>query len=233
MPQALPRAVQALRIEVPDIGPVSALAGRPAHADCALTLAHGAGAGMRHPFMETLAERLEGRGIATLRFQFPYLELGARRPDPPAVAAATVRAAVETARHVFEELPLFAGGKSFGGRMSSTAQAEEPIPDLRGLVFFGFPLHPVGRPSALRAGHLASVGVPMLFLQGGRDALADPALLRPVCEDLRPLATLRVLEGADHSFHVRARSGVTDEQALDWLADGAADWMRAVSARAR
>ena len=233
MTQTLKGAARALRVEVRDIGSVSALAIRPPAADRALTLAHGAGAGMRHPFLEGLAERLADHGVATLRFQFPYLELGARRPDPPAVAVATVRAAVEAARHAFEGLPLFAGGKSFGGRMTSTAEAEEPIEHLRGLVFFGFPLHPMGRPSMSRAGHLDSVRVPMLFLQGDRDALADPGLLRPVVAKLGRRATLRVLEGADHSFHVRGARRGGDEQALEWLATSAAEWMGAVAPRSR
>jgi predicted alpha/beta-hydrolase family hydrolase len=151
MPQTLRRAARALRLEVPDIGTVSALASQPAHPHAALALAHGAGAGMRHPFMEAVAERLAERGVATLRYQFPYLELGARRPDPPAVATATVRAAAALAMDTFEGVPLFAGGKSFGGRMTSTAQAEGPLPEVRGLVFFGFPLHPTGRPAVVRA----------------------------------------------------------------------------------
>ena len=226
MPETLRGAARAMRLEVPDIGTVSVLASRPAKPHAALALAHGAGAGMRHPFMEAIAERLAEQGVATLRYQFPYLELGSRRPDPPAVATATVRAAAELTSRTFEGLPLFVGGKSFGGRMSSTAQAEAPIPDVRGLVFFGFPLHPMGRPGTARATHLASIQVPMLFLQGDRDALADPNLIRPVCQRLGPLATLETIEGADHSFHVRARSGTSDDQVLDWLALTASDWMQ-------
>jgi len=232
MPQTLRRAARALRLEVPDIGTVSALASQPAHPHAALALAHGAGAGMRHPFMEAVAERLAERGVATLRYQFPYLELGARRPDPPAVATATVRAAAALALDTFEGVPLFAGGKSFGGRMTSTAQAEGPMPEVRGLVFLGFPLHPTGRPAIVRAEHLSHVRVPMLFLQGDRDALADLNLLRPLCQRLGPRATLEVAEGADHSFHVRKASGTTDDEVLDWLATTAGDWMRGVPSRA-
>jgi uncharacterized protein len=226
MPETLKGAARAITIEVPDIGSVSSLAIRPPRAFAALTLAHGAGAGMRHPFMEALAERLSDRGVATLRYQFPYLELGGHRPDPPAVATATVRAAAAHARDAFEDLPLFAGGKSYGGRMSSTAQAEEPISGIRGLVFFGFPLHPAGRPAITRASHLQAIRVPMLFLQGSRDALAEMSLLRPVCENLGSLATLHIFEDADHSFHLTRRSGGSDEQVLDGLASSAADWMR-------
>lgn len=234
MPQTLRRAARAIRLEVPDIGTVSALASQPAHPHAALALAHGAGAGMRHPFMESLAERLAERGVATLRYQFPYLELGARRPDPPAVATATVRAATELTRSLYEDTPLFAGGKSFGGRMTSTAQAEGAMPAVRGLVFFGFPLHAMGRPGIVRAAHLAEVGVPMLFLQGDRDALADLSLLRPLCQRLGPRSALEVAEGADHSFHVRKGSGSTDDEVLDWLATTASEWMRGVPAsRAR
>jgi len=219
-----------MRLEVPDIGAVSALAVSPARPVAALALAHGAGAGMRHAFMEGLAERLSEHGVATLRYQFPYLEHGARRPDPPAVATATVRAAAELTRRTFEKAPLFAGGKSFGGRMSSTAQSEGPVAGVEGLVFFGFPLHPMGRPAMTRAAHLSAIQVPMLFLQGDRDALADPSLIRQTCERLGPVATLQMVEGADHSFHVRARSGTTDDRVLDWLALTASDWMRRVSA---
>jgi predicted alpha/beta-hydrolase family hydrolase len=232
MPQTLRHAARPLKLEVPDIGTVSALASQPPHPHAALALAHGAGAGMRHPFMEAIAERLAERGVATLRYQFPYLELGARRPDPPAVATATVRAAAELARDTFEAVPLFAGGKSFGGRMSSTAQAEGPMPEVRGLVFFGFPLHPTGRPGTVRAEHLDRVRVPMLFLQGDRDSLADLNLLRPLCQRLGSRVTLEVAEGADHSFHVRKTSGTTDDEVLDWLATTASDWMRGVPPRA-
>jgi uncharacterized protein len=233
VPQSLRGAERALRLEVPDIGTVSALAIYPGSAHAALALAHGAGAGMRHPFMAALAERLAERGVATLRYQFPYLEHGGRRPDPPAVATATVRAAAEQTSGTFEGVPLFAGGKSFGGRMSSTAQAEAAMPGVRGLVFFGFPLHPMGRPGTVRAEHLERIDVPMLFLQGDRDALADPSLIQPLCARLGPLATLAMFEGADHSFHVRARSGTTDDQVLDSLAQIASEWMRKASIRSR
>src|SRR5213595_3344755 len=162
------------------VGEVSGLLLRPKDARLLYVLAHGAGAGMRHPFLESISQRLAEQGIATLRYQFPYMERRSRRPDPPAVAAATVRAAVAEAARIAPDLPLVAGGKSFGGRMTSTAQAEEPLPGVRGLVFLGFPLHPPGRPDDKRAEHLAHVQVPMLFLQGDRDEFADLKLLEPV-----------------------------------------------------
>lgn len=233
VPQVLRGAARATSVDVPDIGRVSALAVQPARAFAALSLAHGAGAGMRHPFLETLAERLSERGVATLRYQFPYLELGGRRPDPPAVATATVRAAAAVADRTFPGLPLFAGGKSFGGRMTSTAQAEEPIPGVRGLVFFGFPLHAAGRPAFTRAQHLSAVQLPMLFLQGTRDALADPTLIRPLCDRLGARVTLEMFEHADHSFRVPRRSGGSDEPVLEGLATVAAEWMRSTIATPR
>ncbi len=181
------------------IGDVSGLLLRPDGARLLYVLAHGAGAGMRHPFLEDVARRLAERGIATLRYQFPYMERRARRPDPPAVAAATVRAAVAEAGRAAPGLPLVAGGKSFGGRMTSTAQAEQPLPGVRGLVFLGFPLHPPGRPGDKRAEHLAQVRIPMLFVQGDRDEFADLKLLRPVVTQLGERATLHLVEGGDHS----------------------------------
>src|SRR5436309_1718940 len=207
-------------------GDVSGLLLRPDGARAVYVLAHGAGAGMRHPFLESIAHRLgEGeRGIATLRYQFPYLERRSRRPDPPAVAVATVRAAVGEAARAMPGLPLIAGGKSFGGRMTSTAQAEEPLPGVRGLVFLGFPLHPPGRPADARAEHLAQVQIPMLFLQGTRDDFADLQLLRPVVKRLGERATLHLVEGGDHSFHVLKRSGRTDAAVMDEITDAIAEW---------
>jgi predicted alpha/beta-hydrolase family hydrolase len=181
---------------------------------------------MRHPFLESIAQRLAERSIATLRYQFPYMEQRARRPDPPAVAAATVRAVVAEAARLAPALPLVAGGKSFGGRMTSTAQAEGPLPGVRGLVFLGFPLHPPGRPGATRAEHLAQVAIPMLFLQGDRDEFADLKLLRPVVKRLGDRATLHLVEGGDHSFKVLKRSGKTDADVMGELVDVVAEWTR-------
>lgn len=217
--------MQPLDIAVDDGRRVSALLEVPDNARACLVLAHGAGAGMTHPFLADVARELAERGIATLRYQFPYMEQGSKRPDTPAVAQATVRAAVAEAARRAPALPLFAGGKSFGGRMSSQAQAAQPLPGVQGLVFFGFPLHPAGKPSDTRARHLADVKVPMLFLQGTRDGLADLALLRPVVERLGPRAALQVFEDADHSFHVRARSGRTDAQARAAMLDAVALWI--------
>src|SRR5213079_461081 len=201
-------AATELRFRVAETsGEVSALLVRPPDARLLYVLAHGAGAGMRHPFLESISQRLAEQGIATLRYQFPYMERRSRRPDPPAVAAATVRAAVAEAARIAPDLPLVAGGKSFGGRMTSTAQAEEPLPGVRGLVFLGFPLHPPGRAGDQRAEHLAQVQVPMLFLQGTRDDFADLTLLKPLIKRLGQRATLHLVEGGDHSFHVLKRSG--------------------------
>src|SRR5213593_4746916 len=199
------------------VGEVSGLLLRPKDARLLYVLAHGAGAGMRHPFLESISQRLAEQGIATLRYQFPYMEQRARRPDPPAVAAATVRAAVAEAARIAPGLPLLAGGKSFGGRMTSTAQAEAPLPGVRGLVFLGFPLHPPGRLGDSRAEHLAQVQTPMLFLQGSRDDFADLKLLRPVVKRLCARATLHLVEGGDHSFHVLKRSGRTDTEVMGEL----------------
>jgi predicted alpha/beta-hydrolase family hydrolase len=206
---------------------VSADAGlleRPTNATSLLVFAHGAGAGMRHPFMEAAASALADRGVATLRYEFPYMQKGSRRPDPPAVLQATVRAAVRAAAATAPDLPLFAGGKSMGGRMTSLTAAAEPLPDVRGLVFFGFPLHAAGSPSSARGAHLAGVTVPMLFLQGTRDRLADLDLLRPLLAGVRR-ATLEILEGADHSFHVPKSSGRGDAEVLADLATRVAGWM--------
>ncbi|MEJ7931802.1 alpha/beta family hydrolase [Ramlibacter sp. AN1015] len=207
---------------------VSALVLRPPKPRGCLVLAHGAGAGMHHPFMASLAEALSGRGIATLRFQFPFMESGGKRPDRADVAQEAVREAVaEAARH-FPALPLFAGGKSFGGRMASQAQAERPMPGVAGLVFVGFPLHPAGKPGTERAVHLRDVRTPMLFLQGDRDALADIALLQATTASLGDAATLHVVTGADHAFHVPARSGRTQSEVMQELADRMAHWMGSI-----
>lgn len=184
---------------------------------------------MRHPFMEALAARLALRGIATLRYQFPYMERGSRRPDPAPILMETVRTAIATAAGAFGDLPLFAGGKSMGGRMTSNACAVRRPAALRGLVFFGFPLHPAGSRSAGRADHLRALDLPMLFLQGTRDTLADLDLLRPICAGLGDRATLHVVDGADHGFHVLRRSGRTDDEVLDELADVTRDWARRVA----
>jgi predicted alpha/beta-hydrolase family hydrolase len=197
---------------------------RPDNPRLLYVLAHGAGAGMRHPFMQAIARELAARGVATFRWEFPYMREKRGRPDPPAVAAAAVREAVAKAAAAAPDLPLIAGGKSFGGRMTSTAQAEEPLPGVRGLVFLGFPLHAPKRPSATRAAHLAEVQIPMLFLQGTRDDLADLTLLEPVCKKLGPRATLHIVEGGDHSFKVLKRSGRTDAETLAELADTIAAW---------
>jgi hypothetical protein len=214
-----------LRIAIGDrAGDVSGLLLRPEGVRLLYVLAHGAGAGMRHPFLESIAQRLAERRIATLRYQFPYMEQRARRPDPPAVAAATVRAAVAEAARVAPGLPLVAGGKSFGGRMTSTAQAEAPLPGVRGLVFLGFPLHPPGRPGDKRAEHLAQVRIPMLFLQGDRDEFADLKLLRPVVKRLGERVTLHLVEGGDPSFKVLKRSGKTEADVMGELAGAVVEW---------
>jgi predicted alpha/beta-hydrolase family hydrolase len=200
----------------------------PASAHALLVLAHGAGAGMRHPFLETVARGLAERGIATFRYEFAYMEERKRRPDPPALAEERVRTAVAEAARAAPGLPLLAGGKSFGGRMTSGAQARHPLPDVRGLVFFGFPLHPPGRPGTARADHLDAVRIPMLFLQGTRDAFAELALLEPVCARLEQRATLHVVEGADHSFRVPHRAGRSDADVLAELAKAVDDWSRGV-----
>jgi uncharacterized protein len=217
-----------LDIHVSDrIGKVSAILLRPPDAWAGYVLAHGAGAGMRHPFLETIAERLAGRGIATLRYQFPYMEGGGGRTDSPAVAEATVQAAVAKAREVAPDLPLVAGGKSFGGRMTSNAAAHHGLPGVRGLVFLGFPLHPPKQVGESRAEHLAAVGPPMLFLQGTRDTLANLGLITAVCGRLAD-ATLHVVEGGDHSFAVLKRSGRSGAEVMDELANVIAEWCRSV-----
>ena len=207
-------------------GEVTALTISPTEAKAVYVFAHGAGAGMRHPFMDAVARGLAARHIATFRYQFPYTEGGKRRPDPQPVLLATVRAAQEAAKLAFPGLPVFAGGKSMGGRMTSLAAAEGGLDDVRGLVFFGFPLHAAGRRSTERADHLSGFDLPMLFLQGTRDSLADLALLEPVCAGLGARATLHVIPDADHGFHVPKRSGLTDAEVLDALAAAAHDWIR-------
>jgi hypothetical protein len=227
-----PPELRALAVAVPGGTSISALFLRPARAFACYVFAHGAGAGMSHPFMAALADDLAARGVATLRFQFPYMERGARRPDSPPVVQSAVRAAAAAALRLAPDLPLFAGGKSFGGRMTSQAQAAEALPVVRGLVFVGFPLHAAGKPSDARGAHLLDVVVPMLFLQGTRDALADLALLTPLVRRLGPRATLEVFEDADHSFHVPAKSGMRDADVRRALAERTADWMAAIAARA-
>ena len=222
-------SAEELKVQVGErVGEVSALLLKPPHARLLYVLAHGAGAGMRHPFLESIAARLAGRGVATLRYQFPYVERRARRPDPPEIAAATVRAAVEAAGRAAPGLPLVAGGKSFGGRMTSTAAAAEPLPGVRGLVYLGFPLHPPGRPGTTRAEHLDRVSVAMLFLQGTRDAFADLKLLQSVLKRLGKRATLQLVDGGDHSFRVLKRSGRAEVDVLDELARAIVDWSRTI-----
>jgi predicted alpha/beta-hydrolase family hydrolase len=206
---------------------VSALLQAPTGSRACYVLAHGAGAGMAHPFMTAIANEFATRGIATLRYQFPYMESGSKRPDPPKIAHAAVRAAVGEARRLLPQLPLVAGGKSFGGRMTSQAQAAAPLANVRGLAFLGFPLHPAKQPSSERARHLSDVQVPMLFLQGTRDELADPQLLQEVAGALGRRATLEFIADADHSFHVRKSSGSTDAQVIGRLADLLAAWIDA------
>lgn len=216
-------------IPLPAGGSVSGLLDLRAGATACYVFAHGAGAGMDHPFMADMARGLAERGIATLRFQFPFMEGGSRRPDSPAVAQATVRAAVEEAARQLPGLPLVAGGKSYGGRMTSQAQAREPLPGVKGLVFVGFPLHPAGKPSIDRARHLPQVAVPMLFLQGTRDALADLDLVRQTTAALGQRATLHVVEAADHAFHVLVRSGRNDAQVREQLQSAIAHWTNAIA----
>jgi predicted alpha/beta-hydrolase family hydrolase len=218
---------QPVAITVDDTTQVSGLLQRPRDARACHVLAHGAGAGMAHPFMAAVAKGLAERGIATLRYQFPYMERGSKRPDAPKVAQATVRAAVTQASNLLPGLVLFAGGKSFGGRMTSQAQAASPLPGVHGLVFLGFPLHPAGKPSDERGKHLFDVRVPMLFLQGTRDELADLQLLKALVDRLGARATLELFEDADHSFHVPARTGRKDPEVLAQVLDTLARWIAA------
>jgi predicted alpha/beta-hydrolase family hydrolase len=220
--------IEETRLRAGERGAVAAIIVRPARPTHLLVLAHGAGAGMHHPFMEGIAARLAAEGIGTLRYQFPYTEAGRRRPDPPAVLQETVRAAVEAAGH--EELPLLAGGKSMGGRMTSLAAAAQPLPGVRGLVFLGFPLHQARVASASRGAHLPRVGVPMLFVQGSRDTMADLGTLAPLLRGL-DAATLRVIEDADHGFHVPKRTGRGDEDVLAEMAAAVATWSAALPVR--
>jgi hypothetical protein len=207
--------------------PLSAILMMPEKAIACFVFAHGAGAGMSHAFMEQIATGLCVRGIATLRYQFPYMEKGSKRPDQPAVAHAAVRAAVAEARSRCHGLPLIAGGKSFGGRMTSQAQAIAPLQGVDGIAFLGFPLHPSGKPSVARADHLAEIRVPMLFVQGTRDKLAELPLLRSVVKKIGKTATLCIVDEADHAFHVPARSGRTDQDVRTGVLDDFAAWLSA------
>src|SRR6478672_5297799 len=224
---------QHLKLQIDGADTVSALLLQPPSAQACFVFAHGAGAGMTHEFMEQAASSLCERGIATLRYQFPYMEKGSRRPDAPAVAHAAVRAAVAEAARRCPGLVLFAGGKSFGGRMTSQAQAAAPLPGLRGLAFLGFPLHPAGKPSHERGQHLFDVAIPMLFLQGTRDALAEVALLQPLIGRLGARASLQLFPDADHSFHVPARIGRKDADVRGEVLDILAAWIDRVIAAHR
>ena len=225
-------AVRELQFSVLDKDEVSALLLLPPKASCLLVMAHGAGAGMNHPFMSAMANELAAVGIGTLRYQFPYMEQRRGVPDPQPVLLATVAEAVKLAAKLAPKIPLFAGGKSMGGRMTSLAASEQILEGISGLVFFGFPLHPPKRPGIKRAEHLKLVRQPMLFLQGTRDELADLTLLRPICEGLGEQATLYIVEGADHSFHVLKRSGKTDAEVLAELARTVEAWTADQSAPA-
>ena len=216
---------QKLKIAVGSAGSVSALLIRPEPARACFVFAHGAGAGMTHSSMESVAQGLAERGVASLRYQFPYMEKGSKRPDPPPVAHAAVRSAVAEAGRRCAGLRLIAGGRSFGGRMTSQAQAISPLAGVNGLAFLGFPLHAAGKPSDDRAKHLSDIEIPMLFLQGTRDALAELALLEPVVRRLGPKATLHRVEAADHSFHVLARSGRNDREVMSEILDAFAGWI--------
>ena len=212
-------------LKLPDGSTVSALWQKPKGAKAVLVLAHGAGAGMTHRHMAATADGLEARGIATLRYNFPYMEKGSKRPDNPPVAHAAIRAAAADAAKLAGDLPLFAGGRTFGARMTSQAQALEPLPSVTGLVFFAFPLHAPGKPGIERAEHLSSVKIPMLFLQGSKDEFADLDLLKPVTAKLGKRAKLHLAEHADHSFHAPAKSGRKDPEVLAEILDAAHDWM--------
>jgi predicted alpha/beta-hydrolase family hydrolase len=220
-----------LTIEIAGHGQVSALLQKPVSARACYVLAHGAGAGMAHPFMASVARGLAERGIASLRYQFPYMEQKSKRPDPPKLAQATVRAAVAEAERLLPSLPLFAGGKSFGGRMTSGAQAADPLAGVLGLVFLGFPLHPAGKPAGERGAHLSEIRIPMLFLQGTRDALAELGELEPVIRSLGKRATLKLFDQADHSFHVPVKSGRNDAEVMSEMLDAMAAWIDRVIAK--
>jgi predicted alpha/beta-hydrolase family hydrolase len=219
---------QPVNITLGDTQSVSGLLSAPSGARACYVLAHGAGAGMAHPFMTAVAAGLAERGIATLRYQFPYMERGSKRPDPPGVAHAAVRAAVAEAAKIAPGIPLIAGGKSFGGRMTSQAQAASPLPGVLGLAFLGFPLHAAGKPSDERGAHLLKVQVPMLFLQGAADKLADPALLQPLVGRIGQRATLQLFPDADHSFHVPARTGRKDAEVMTEVLNALAGWTLAL-----
>lgn len=224
------RQLQQLKLNVDGSDAISALLLRPAGARACFVFAHGAGAGMTHPFMQQVAAGLCDRGVATLRYQFPYMEKGGKRPDAPPLAHAAVRAAVAEAARCCPGLALFAGGKSFGGRMTSQAQAVAPLAGVRGLAFLGFPLHPAGKPSDARAKHLGDVHVPMLFVQGTRDKLAELTLLEPVVGRLGASASLHRVAEADHSFHVLARSGRIDGEVMNEIVDTVTGWIGATAA---
>ena len=217
-----------VKFAVDTAGTVSALLQDPKGARACYVLAHGAGTGMEHPFLAAIAAGLYARGIASLRYQFPYMEAASKRPDSPKLAQATVRAAIAEATRLLPGLPLLAGGKSFGGRMTSQAQAAAPLSGVRGLAFLGFPLHAAGRPSRDRGHHLFDVHVPMLFLQGTRDALADLGELEPLCSQLGRRASLKLFAGADHSFHVLAKSGRTDVQVRSEMLDAFVAWTQSL-----
>ena len=214
-------------------GEVTGLLLRPENARCLYVFGHGAGAGMRHAFMESAAERLAARGVATFRYNFPYTEAGKKPPNRAPILITTVRSAVAQARTLASDLPLLAGGKSMGGRMTSTAASAEALPDVLGLAFFGFPLHAPGRDGSERGAHLADVGLPMLFLQGTRDKLANLDLLKPLLDGLEPKPALHVVDGGDHGFHVLKRSGRTDDEVLDEVCDSFAVWAERIGAWAR
>ncbi len=211
-----------------DLGEDRAVSGlwmKPDAATAVLVLAHGAGAGMAHKSMTAIAEGLAERGVATLRYNFPYMERGSKRPDAPALAHAAVRAAVAQAARLAPDLPLFAGGRSFGGRMTSQAQAAQPLAGVRGLVFFAFPLHPPAKPGVERAEHLAEIKIPLLFLQGSRDEFARLDLLESTVDALGDLATLKLLDAADHAFHAPAKTGRKDAEVLGEALDAARAWI--------
>ena len=214
-----------LTIPLPSGGSISGMLQKPARPEACYVFAHGAGAGMTHAFMAAMAQGLAGRGIATLRFNFPFMEQGSKRADSPAIAHGAIRAAVAEAARQLPDVPLFAGGKSYGGRMTTQAQAAEPLPGVQGIVLVGFPLHPAGKPSTERAVHLEGVKLPMLFLQGTRDALADIDLVTETTKSVGKRATLHIVEGADHAFHVLVRSGRTDAQVHEELLDTMTAWM--------
>jgi predicted alpha/beta-hydrolase family hydrolase len=220
--------LRAVTITVDNVRRVSGLLQMPSRARVCCVLAHGAGAGMSHPFLAAVANGLAERDVATMRYQFPYMEQGRKRTDAPKLAQATVRAAVAQALHLLPALPIVAGGKSFGGRMTSQAQAALPLPGVRGLVFLGFPLHPAGRPSDERGAHLFEIKIPMLFLQGTRDALGDTQLLQALIQRLGTRAALKLFQEADHSFHVPARAGRKDADVSVEMLDALAGWIETV-----